>query len=303
VPEHSSAERTVSTPDGRELRILEAGDPTGPVVIVHHGSPGSRVLYRPWAEDAAERGLRLIGFDRPGYGGSTAHPGRRIADAAGDVEAIVDALGIDAFLAWGISGGGPHALACGALLGDRVKAVATLASFAPYAAEGLDWFAGMGSYNVEEFGLALEGRKALRPLVTRNVGELLQPEQAASVEALGSILSPVDAAVVTGDAADFFYGAGLRVGIEAAVEGLIDDDLAFVQPWGFDVRQIQAPVLVWHGAQDWMIPFAHGEWLASKLPTAEARLIPEEGHLTLAVRRVGETHAWLLSHAGRGCAA
>ena len=128
--------RTVATPDGRTLTVYELGDPSGPAVLVHHGTPGDGLPFAPWVQDAVRRGIRLLSYDRPGYGASTAHHGRRIADAAEDAAAIADALGIGRFATWGISGGAPHALACAALLPERVVAAASLAALAPFDAEG-----------------------------------------------------------------------------------------------------------------------------------------------------------------------
>ena len=137
-------QHTVHTMDGRMLAVEDCADPAGRPVLVHMGTPNSRHLYGPNVRDAAEGGLRLICYDRPGYGGSSPQPGRTVADCAGDVRAICAELGIDRLAMWGISGGGPHVLACAALLPVLVTAAASLASLAPYGAEGLDYFAGMG---------------------------------------------------------------------------------------------------------------------------------------------------------------
>jgi pimeloyl-ACP methyl ester carboxylesterase len=147
-------ERTVATPDGRYLRVEEAGDPSGNPVLMHHGMPGDGHLYAPWVADAKERGIRLIGCDRPGYGGSTPQPGRSVADCTADVRAIAAALGIDRLAVWGISGGGPHALACASLLPELVVAVGSLASVAPYGSPDLDYFAGMGQANIDDTKLS-----------------------------------------------------------------------------------------------------------------------------------------------------
>lgn len=139
-------QRTVHTPDGRLLAVEDRGDPAGWPVLGHHGTPSSRlvILYGPYVRDAAERGLRVIGYDRPGYGESSPQPGRTVADTAADVRTICTELGIDRLATWGHSGGGPHVLACAALLPDLVTAAASLASLAPFDAEGLDYFEGMG---------------------------------------------------------------------------------------------------------------------------------------------------------------
>jgi pimeloyl-ACP methyl ester carboxylesterase len=259
-------------------------------VLVHNGTPNSRHLYGPHAADALERGLRLISYDRPGYGGSSPHPGRRVADCAEDVRAICAALGIDRVVMWGISGGGPHVLACAALLPDLVAAVASLASIAPFNAEGLDWFEGMGQDNVEGFQQTDEvaERAALR-----QEREVFMTGSAADiVESIRSVLSPVDAAAITDELMEFNVFS-LRDGLAPGIEGWWDDGQAHVGAWGFDLAQISIPVLVVHGAQDKYVPFGHGQWLAAHIPGAQAWLSEEDGHVTLAANRIGDVHAWL----------
>jgi pimeloyl-ACP methyl ester carboxylesterase len=289
----SSREHTVTGPDGRALRVRDVGDPGGVPVVVHHGTPGSGGFYERWREDAAERGIRLIGYDRPGYGGSDRHPGRTVADAAADVEAICDQLGLERVLTHGSSGGGPHALACAALLGDRVAAAATLCSVGPFDADGLDFLAGMGETNVVELGAAVEGEAKLVPLLDEMAGEILSADPDELAGELASILSPPDAALVNGGLASELL-TGIREGIGTSRVGWLDDDLAFVRPWGFDLSAISVPMLLWQGRQDLMVPPAHGEWLAQHVPGVEAHLSDEDGHLTVELRRIGDVHAWLL---------
>ena len=203
---------TVRTQDGRDLCVLSGGDASGSPVLVHGGSPNSRLLKDAWLADAQRRGIWLISYDRPGYGGSTPQPGRSVADSASDVAAIAAGLGIDKLAIWGYSGGGPHALACAALLPELVTAVATLASVAPYGAPGLDFFAGMGRDNVEDFELYRDDPAAARTKSARDRDEILQVTPEALVEAWASLLSPVDAAVLTGELATFFV-ASLRDGL------------------------------------------------------------------------------------------
>lgn len=160
---------SVEGPGGRTLTVREAGDPAGVPVLIHHGTPSSSLLYEPHVRDAEEHGVRLVSYDRPGYGGSTRDPGRSVADCAADVAAICDALGIGRICTWGISGGGPHALATAALLPERVAAAAALASVAPFDAEGLDFTAGMGELNVESFNASRESEQAHRAQHEREV--------------------------------------------------------------------------------------------------------------------------------------
>lgn len=278
---------------GRVLLVEEGGDPDGVPVLVHHGTPGCGGLYRLHVEDAAAKGIRLVGFDRAGYGGSTRNPGRSVADVAGDVVAIADALGIDRLATWGISGGGPHALACAALLPERVVAAAALAAPAPHDAEGLDWTAGMGEDNVAEFGAALEGEAALRPMLEEWATGLREGGPAAFGEEFASLLSGPDAAVLTGELAEHLYDS-MAGGLAPGVDGWIDDDLEFVAPWHVDLGSIAVPTLLWQGGEDRFVPPAHAPWLAARIPGVELRLTPEDGHLTLYERQVPEVHAWLL---------
>jgi pimeloyl-ACP methyl ester carboxylesterase len=293
----SAREHDVPTPDGRALRVREDGDPAGPAILMHHGTPMAGTLYAAHAADARARGARLIAYDRPGYGGSTPHPGRTVADVAADVLTIADALGLERLVTWGVSGGGPHALACGALLGDRVTACAALASVAPSDADGLDWTAGMGEANLVEFAKAREGRDALEPFLHEEAAQIVDAQPDRIIEAMESLLSPVDRGALRGGLGHYFaecFGVGLGPG----VEGWVEDDLAFVAPWGFGIQDVRVPLLIWQGHEDLMVPPAHGEWLAGRADGAEVHLSPEDGHLTLLEHRVTAVHEWLLASAG-----
>jgi pimeloyl-ACP methyl ester carboxylesterase len=287
-------ERTVRAPDGRSLAVEESGDLAGRPVLVHMGTPGSRHLYGPAVRDGAARGLRLISYDRPGYGGSSPQPGRTVADCAGDVRAICAELGIGRLATWGISGGGPHVLACAALLPDLVTAAASLASPAPYGADGLDYFAGMGQDNIDGTRLFLADETAARAQTDKDREELLaaSPEDVAKV--MESLLTPADAAVLRGDLAEYLVSSA-QDGLAPGSQGWHDDE-CMVRPWGFDLAAITVPVLLLHGRQDMFVPFGHGEWLAAHIPGVEARLLDHDGHLTLLQNRVPEVHAWLAEH-------
>jgi pimeloyl-ACP methyl ester carboxylesterase len=289
------SERDVIAADGRRLRIAEEGDPTGTPVVWLHGSPGSRLIDPAAAARAREKRIRLIGYDRPGYGGSDRLAGRNIADCAADVRSIASALGIDRLAVWGISGGGPHAAACAALLEGLVPAVAVLGSIAPYGAPGLDYFAGMGEMNVEEIQLQLKDPAASRASGAEHRRELLDADLDSMMESWQSLLSPVDAAVMGRE-----LGASLleqlKEGLRPSDEGWWDDGVAHLGDWGFGLTQIRLPVLVVHGRHDRFVPFPHGEWLAQSIPTAEPMLLEDEGHISLLTNRLDEIEDWLLAH-------
>ena len=286
-------ELTIRTPDGRTLAVATGGDPAGLPVLIHMGTPNSRWLYPPHERDAAQRGLRLICYDRPGYGGSSPHPGRTVADCASDVRAICAALHIGRLAMWGISGGGPHVLACAALLPDLVAAAASLASLAPYDAEGLDYFAGMGQENVDDIKLFFTGEAAAREkMETQREGMLAASGDNVAKE-MATLLTPTDAAVLTGELAEFLTSS-MQDGLARSGEGWWEDN-CMIRPWRFELSDISVPVLVMHGREDMFVPFGHGEWLAGHIPGAEARLLDHDGHLTLLQNRIPEVHDWLAS--------
>ena len=282
-----SRELVVGAPDGRTLEAVEEGEPDGTLVVFHHGSPGAAVAFEPFDRAAAERGIRLVTISRAGFGASTRHPGRTVADAAADAAALADHLGAERFLTAGWSGGGPHALACAALLPDRVRAAATMAGVAPYDADGLDWTAGMGESNQIEYPLAARDPDELLRWMEPLAETLSVVTPAEIVTELRTLLSDVDEAVVDGELGELM-ATSFRRAFLAGPWGWFDDDLAFVRPWGFELSSMGVPVSVWQGRRDLMVPFAHGEWLVEHIPTARSRLRAEHGHLSLAVGSFGE---------------
>jgi len=289
-------ELDVTLPDGRTLHVYEGGDPDGEAVVFQHGTPACGRLHEHDLEDARTKGIRLIGFDRAGYGGSSAKPGRSVADAATDVADMLDALGADRFATWGHSGGGPPALACAALLPDRCVAAATLASVGPYGADGLDWLAGMGEANTDEFDLILAGGSdALDDEFRRTQTEMFSAGPDGLRQAMLTVLSPLDRDVMTAEFAEWCFRI-MSEGAAERIEGWRDDNLAVVKPWGFEVSGIGVPVLLLQGTDDLMVPPTHGRWLAERIPGVEAEISDSEGHLTLLRDRVGDVHAWLVQH-------
>lgn len=271
---------TVRTHDDRQLEVLLDGDPDGVPFVFHSGTPSAAVGLPALVEIAARRGLRLITYSRPGYGESSPDPGRTVADVTDDVYLILHRLGLEQFVTLGWSGGGPHALACLSLLPGQCLAAATLAGVAPRNAEGLDWPAGMGEENIEEFSAAAEGEAALSAWLTEAAKPLGNISADQVAEGFGDLVSDVDKASLTGEFSSWL-AASLRRSQLQGIEGWRDDDLAFVRPWGFDVAAPGGPVSIWQGAQDRMVPFAHGQWLAAHIPGARVHLYEDEGHLSL----------------------
>lgn len=272
--------------------MLVAGADHGPLVITHHGTPGCADLPSAAVASATARGLRLASVTRPGYTGSDRRPGRTVADVAADTAAVADALQAQQFLTWGVSGGGPHALACAALLPDRVPAVAVLAGVAPFDADGLDFLAGMGQDNLDEFGAATAGEATLREYLEPQRAALLDAGPQRLAEQLATLVPPVDAAVLTGPDGPA-VAHSISAGLTESLDGWADDDLAFVRGWGFDPAAIQRPTLLLQGTEDLMVPPAHVRWLGDRMAgLAEVRLLPGEGHLSL-MSVIDDVHAWL----------
>jgi pimeloyl-ACP methyl ester carboxylesterase len=277
---------------GRRLSFDVHGDPSGQVVLHTHGTPGSRIGVRPSDAAMAVSGACVITYDRPGYGESDPHPGRRVADAAHDVAAIADSLAVTSFAVYGISGGGPHALACAALLSDRVTRVSSMVGVGPYGVPGLDWMAGMTQSNVEEMTAALAGAAVLTEALESQVGPI-RDEPGTLLDTLELELPDSDRQVIHDPRIRAMlidtFGAGLAPG----VQGWVDDDLAFTSPWGFDVAAISVPTLLWHGTQDVLAPVSHTEWLSQQLPHARFVRAPGAGHMAAFVAQ-DAVLGWLL---------
>ena len=271
---------TVRTPDGRNLEVMRDGPADGRPLVFHVGTPNAPDEFPLLTDALDDRGWQLVAYARPGYSDSSRREGRSVADAAEDVATILGELGLDRFVTIGWSGGGPHALACAALLPERCDAAATLAGVAPFDAEELDFLAGMGPENVEELGAAARSRGELRTFLERFADQLAGVTGEEIAGSLGGLVDVVDRAALTGELADTMARM-IRRGVSTGIAGWFDDDLAFVKPWGFELAQIAVPVSIWQGAHDQMVPFAHGEWLAAHVPGARVHLYDDEGHISL----------------------
>jgi pimeloyl-ACP methyl ester carboxylesterase len=285
----------LTMPAGRVLGYELVGPEDGAPIVAVHGTPGSRVTRFPIGDPYTAAGVRVVRFDRPGYGPSTRWAGRSVRDPVSDVVALVDHLGWGRFAVTGGSGGGPHALACGVLLPERVTRVMVERSLAPFDAEGLDWYDGMTEGNVNEFRAAEHGEPALRALVEPEAASILQQIAGGSLELLGESyeVAEADRDAMSDEAVARELRTTLREALGSGVDGWVDDDLAFVKPWGFDPRAMTIPVVVRYGDTDTLVPAAHGRWLAAHIPGAiEER--DAGGHIgSIDPDQVARQYRWL----------
>ncbi len=264
-------ETDIELEDGRIVHAYKQDVAADIHLLWHHGTPNIGTPPQPLFNASAGLRIGWFSFDRPGYGGSTPLPGRDIASAAGDAAAVADALEVDRFAVMGHSGGGPHALACAALLPDRVTAAVIASGLAPLEAEGLDWFAGMIPSGEASLRAAIDGPDAKERYETSGVE--YDPEFTAS-----------DLAALAGEWS--WLGEVVGPAVAEGPGGLIADDLAYVTPWGFNPAEISAPILFLHGGKDRIVPSSHSQWLADRCPKAELRLSPEDGHVSILTSAV-----------------
>lgn len=260
--------QTFMTSDGRTLQSYDT-DPTGQsqlTVFWHHGTPNIGAPPEPLFTRSAHLGIRWISCDRPGYGGSARMPGRDVAHIAQDVAFITQRLSIERFAVMGHSGGGPHALACAALLPDQVLAAVSVAGLAPFGVGDLQYFDGMYPGGRAELQAATQGASALARVL--EVDEF-DPQMFTSQDhdALQGPWTWLN--TVVGPALE--HGPG----------GMIDDDLAYVHPWGFTPEHIRVPLLLHHGMSDQIVPVSHALWLKKHVPHAALFTSPDDGHISI----------------------
>ena len=290
-------EGTAKARDGRTLAFVQRGAEDGVPVIVCHGTPGSRRSRHPDPEMYRRHGVRMVAYDRPGYGASDPNIGRSVADAASNIEAIADELGLDRFAVVGGSGGAPHALACGALLEERVLRVGALVTPAPSDTDDFDFYEGLADVNVREFGAAVQGREAIEAFIQPYVDQL-RTDPDAVIEEIVSELPEVDREIASREGFRSIMRESFAEAARQGVRGWADDDLAFAKSWGFEPEDVHAEVRLWQGELDVLAPRTHGEYVASRLPNARFELLEGGGHF------LDEQWAvvldWLAAGAGAG---
>ncbi|MGV1048983.1 MAG: alpha/beta fold hydrolase [Solirubrobacterales bacterium] len=291
----------VRSPDGRRLLAEAAGPEDGPLLIWHGGTPGCRRLPHWWYEEGTKRGLRHLSYSRPGYEGSDRMQGRTVADCAADTVAFADALGAETFYTLGSSGGGPHALACAALLPERVLAAVSVSGVAHPMAPDLDWHSGMARENRDEFEALLCGDEELERYIkrqaegTRRIGT--SEDLRRSIEE-GDLHSRPDREAMVGRMLEFGVKAA-QLPISTGIWGWFDDEKAlWGSDWAFDLESIEVPVSIWQGDTDRMVPASQGEWLARRLPAADFHLLPGEGHISIIEHHYGAILDEMIAAAG-----
>ena len=281
---------SITLPDGRTLEVVTAGKPEGSAIVFHHGTPGAWITWESWLPVVKAQGGFAIAFSRAGYGLSDRNKRRTVISNSHDTAAILAHFGISTFVSIGWSGGGPHCLADTTLAQN--KAAISIAGVGAYGVADLDFLDGMGEENHVEFGAAIEGEAAIDAWMQKYSGDMARATGGDIIAAMGGLLSEVDKHVLDAKNAEAL-AASYRHGLSVSYNGWLDDDLAFVEPWGFDISAITQPVELWQGDQDFMVPHAHGQWLHAKIPNSTMYYVPGEGHISLDVNKRGE----MISHA------
>ena len=289
------SDRWIDAGGGRRLQVQSAPENAGYPLLVHHGSPAARLLFAPNVDAAAGHGFRLISWDRPGYGDTPGMPGRRVADGAPEAAAVADALECDRFAVWGFSGGGSFALACAALLPDRVSGTVVMATLAPYAAEGLDWAGHFSEAGQAEVRLYFENREQARENFR------VDAERYASRATVEGWLEVWGERAEADEAHSRAVAEHLarvwRESEKQSDEGWWEDWEAYLSPWGFDLGGIRTPVQLWHGVHDAAASVEHGRWLANRIPGVDAHFVDED-HTNIEMNHQDEAWSWLRGHAG-----
>lgn len=266
--------------DGRELQYLDNATSSDQAVVFHHGTPGHSSMWRPWLSRLAPAGINAIAVSRPGYGSSSRQSNREVFSITSDITELLNSLDVTKFVSIGWSGGGPHCLATTSE--PRNVGAITLAGVGAYGVSDLNFLEGMGQENHDEFGAALAGETSVRNWLIENASAMQTVSGDDIREAFGGLIGVADKAVLEGDYAEEM-AASMRAGIEGSFDGWIDDDIAFIKDWGFDLAKIAKPVHLWQGDDDLMVPYSHSKWLEKHIPTSKLRFIPGQGHISLGI--------------------
>ncbi len=262
--------------DGRGFEYLDNGKESKKAILFLHGTPGDATAWLKWLDEISE--VRAIATSRPGYGLSDRQFGRTVATDLANQSEVLDHFGIKSFVSIGWSGGGPHSL--NMTRDSRCVAAFTLAGVGEFGRSDLNFLEGMGPENHDEFGEAIKGEAAITDWMERNAPGFKNVTGADLIEAFGGLIGDADKRALTNEVAEA-NAATLRRALEKSFTGWIDDDLAFVRDFGFEISKIDKPVVLWQGDDDFMVPKAHSEWLAKHIPGSQLRFVPGHGHISL----------------------
>ncbi|CAB4741822.1 MAG: alpha/beta fold hydrolase [Actinobacteria bacterium] len=262
--------------DGRDLDYISNKVESETGILFHHGTPGECTGWQKWFSELTE--IKAVAASRPGYGLSDRLIGRTVASDIDDQSELLENLGINKFVSIGWSGGGPHAI--NMTRHPNCLGAITLAGVGEWGNKDLDFLAGMGPENHEEFGAALKGSEEIEKWMLKNYESFKNVQGSDLIESFGGLIGDADKRALTPDVAED-DATSFRRALSKGYYGWMDDDLAFVQSFGFNLTQITKPVLVWQGDDDFMVPKAHSEWLAKHIPTANLNFVPGHGHISL----------------------
>ncbi|KQW44040.1 alpha/beta hydrolase [Nocardioides sp. Root1257] len=271
-------EGSVAVRDDRRLSFAEYGSRRGPAIVWMHGTPGARRQIPLEARAYAERhGLRLIGLDRPGIGSSTSHLYPDVLDWTRDLELVLETLAIDTVRVIGLSGGGPYALAAGAALPERVHGVGVLGGVAPTrgpdAADG-----GIVQLAVQLAPLLTVARVPLSVALTQTI-RLARPLAGPALDLYAALQPPGDKNLLSRPEFKAMFLDDLLNGSRFQTSAPINDLILFTRHWGFELADVSVPVRWWHGDDDHIVPFRHGQHVVDRLPDAQLSAIDGESHL------------------------
>ncbi|HEX5929474.1 MAG TPA: alpha/beta hydrolase [Solirubrobacterales bacterium] len=282
--------RETRTPDGRRLVFHVAGPERAPLLVFHTGTPGHPHIYSGMIEACAARSLRIACPARPGYAGSGRLKGRTYADNPIDTKVVADKLDAEMFYVLGHSGGGGPALADAALIPGRVRSVAVSATLAPRLLMGRRWKRGLKKANGDEIQAMEAGGSALKRHLKARADEMAKVRTAKQItdnSDFRRFYARVDRKCFTSEYLAFLLKIYSLIGNDH-VDGWMDDDLCFFGDWGFDLSRVAAPVTIWQGRKDKIIPVAHARWLKRNVPGAQLRLHRSDGHVSLLNNHFGE---------------
>ncbi|MDE0775412.1 MAG: alpha/beta hydrolase [Nocardioides sp.] len=271
-------EGTVAVREGRRLSFAEYGSPRGDALLWMHGTPGARRQIPFEARQHAERqGLRIIGVDRPGIGSSTPHLYPDVLDWTADLELLLDALAVEDVRMIGLSGGGPYALAAGAGLPDRVRAVGILGGVAP--TRGPDAAPGGIIQLAVRLAPAIETVRVPLGVGLTGAIRLVRPLAGPGLDLYAAVQPAGDKNLLGRPEFKAMFLDDLLNGSRFQTSAPLNDLVLFTREWGFSPADVAAPVVWWHGDADHIVPLGHGEHMVERLPDAELRVIDGESHL------------------------